>query len=195
MRALLLSGGVESSALAYWLRPDVCVTVDYGQRPAEGEVAAASAIAGALDLRHEVVRADLSSLGMGELAGAAASGLGQAAEFWAYRNQMLITLAGMRLLNEGLREVILGAVTTDMHADGKPPFVAAMDRLMSLQEGGVRVTAPAIRMTTQELLAVSGFPRELFGYTFSCHVARFACGQCGGCEKHRGAAASLRNAP
>ena len=27
---LLLSGGIDSSALAFWKRPQVCFTVDYG---------------------------------------------------------------------------------------------------------------------------------------------------------------------
>lgn len=42
MRALLLSGGLDSTAIAAWQRPDVCVTVDYGQRPARGELAAST---------------------------------------------------------------------------------------------------------------------------------------------------------
>ncbi|RUW76172.1 7-cyano-7-deazaguanine synthase, partial [Mesorhizobium sp. M1E.F.Ca.ET.063.01.1.1] len=32
MRMLLFSGGLDSSALAWWLRPELCVTINYGQR-------------------------------------------------------------------------------------------------------------------------------------------------------------------
>ena len=55
---------------------------------------------------------------------------------------------------------------------------------MISQEGQVRVSAPARKMKSVELLRVSGFPAELLGLTFSCHVHEYACGQCRGCEKH-----------
>jgi len=143
MKVLLLSGGLDSSALAFWKRPDVCLTVDYGQRPARGELAAAKALCGELDLRHETLSVDMKALGSGSLAGEAASDLGHAEEWWPYRNQMLITLAGMRFVNEGLREIMIGAVRTDVHADGKTRFIRGINQLMSLQEGHVAVSAPA----------------------------------------------------
>ena len=185
MRALLLSGGLDSAAIAAWQRPDVCLTVDYGQRPAKGEIAAAASVARELGLRHEVARVDLSALGLGPLAGRAASDLARAPEWWPYRNQMLVTLAGMRFVAEGLTEIMLGAIRTDVHADGRAPFLRTVDRLMHLQEGGVRVTAPARHLSALELVRRSGIPRSLLGATFSCHVMEYACGRCRGCEKHQ----------
>jgi len=38
MKAILLSGGLDSIALAYWLRPQIAVTIDYGQRPARAVI-------------------------------------------------------------------------------------------------------------------------------------------------------------
>jgi 7-cyano-7-deazaguanine synthase len=184
MTPLLFSGGLDSSAIAYWKRPEVCLTVDYGQRPARGEIAAAEAICAELGLRHETVKVDLRSLGSGSLAGKPTSELAQAEEWWPFRNQMLITLAGMRFVAEGLKEVMIGAVRTDVHADGKRPFLRAVDRLMSLQEGRVVVTAPASNLNPKKLLEVSGFPNSLLGLTFSCHMMEYPCGRCRGCEKH-----------
>jgi 7-cyano-7-deazaguanine synthase len=184
MKALLLSGGLDSSALAWWLRPDLCVTVDYGQRAAGGELASARAICDALGLRHEVVRSDLRALGTGTMADRPASADAAAPEFWPYRNQMLVTLAAMQFQPEGLREVWVGAVSTDLHADGKLAFFRALDRAMRIQEGHVRVKAPASGLTSPDLLRRSHFPRELVGLTFSCHVHEYACGQCNGCLKH-----------
>lgn len=192
MKALLFSGGVDSSALAFWLRPDVCLTVDYGHRPARGEVAAAKALCGELDLRHETLSVDLRALGSGSLAGKASSELGLAEEWWPYRNQMLVTLAGMRFLNEGLTQIIIGAVRTDVHADGRAPFIRGIDRLMSLQEGGVTVSAPARSMHPLKLLQVSGFPETLLGLTFSCHMMEYPCGQCRGCFKNLDTLARFR---
>lgn len=184
MKLLLLSGGLDSSALAYWKRPDICLTIDYGQRPAGGEIAAARAICDELGLRHDVLAVDMRALGSGSLAGKASSELGRAEEWWPYRNQMLITLAGMRFISEGLKEIMIGAVRTDVHADGKAPFLRSIDRLMSLQEGGVAVSAPARALHPYELLRRSEFPRSLLGLTFSCHVMEFPCGFCRGCTKH-----------
>ena len=184
MKLLLFSGGLDSSALAFWKRPDVCLTVDYGQRPARGEIAAAAAICNELGLRHEILTVDLRALGSGSLAGTAPSELSRAEEFWPYRNQMLITMAGMRFLSEGLKEIMIGAVRTDLHADGKVPFLRGINRVMSLQEGGVAVTAPGRALHPRRLLETSGFPRSLVGLTFSCHVMEYPCGRCRGCEKH-----------
>ncbi len=110
---------------------------------------------------------------------------GSAPEFWPYRNQMLVTLAAMLLQPEGLDEIIVGAVSTDRHADGRSSFFRALDRTMRLQEGSVRVSAPARKFSTVNLLQRSAFPKDLVGLTFSCHVHEYACGQCGGCLKHR----------
>lgn len=184
MRVLLHSGGVDSSAIAYWKRPEVCLTVDYGQTPAQGEIIAAASICKELGLRHEIVTVNLSSLGAGTLAGKPTPDIARAEEWWPYRNQMLITIAGMRFVVEGLKEVMIGALRTDVHADGKRPFLRTIHRLMSLQEGSVAVTAPAASLSGKKLLDVSGFPPVLLALTFSCHVLEYPCGRCRGCEKH-----------
>lgn len=184
MNVLLFSGGIDSSALAAWKRPDVALTIDYGQRPAKGEIAAATAIASELGVKHEVLKVDLPNLGIGLLAGRPPSKIGTAPEWWPYRNQMLITLAGMRFVSQGLKQIIFGAVAGDVHADGKRSFVKSMNALMRGQEGRVRVWAPAIAITPQQLLKRSNFPLELIGLTFSCHVMEYACGKCRGCQKH-----------
>jgi 7-cyano-7-deazaguanine synthase len=187
MRALLLSGGLDSAALAFWFRPDVCVTVDYGQKSAAGELAAAESICSELSLPHRVVDVDLSALGSGQMSGCGSpKGVDAAApEFWPYRNQMLVTLAGMLLQPDGLSEIIIGTVATDLHADGRRPFLRTLNRLMTLQEGNVAISAPASMMTSVTLLKRSGFPKRLVGVTFSCHLHHYACGQCRGCTKHR----------
>ncbi len=185
MKALLMSGGLDSAALAHWLRPEVCVTIDYGQIAAKGEIAASSALCTAMRLEHRRIAVDLSSLGSGSMADRPAVSGAAATEFWPYRNQMLVTLAAMMLMPQGVTEIMVGAVSTDRHADGKARFFRAMDRVLSVQEGGVRVTAPARHLSTPSLLRKSAFPYDLIGLTFSCHVHEFACGQCGGCLKHR----------
>ena len=185
MKALLMSGGLDSAALAWWLRPELCVTVDYGQRAAQGERAAATALCEAMSLDHRLIEADLSRLGSGTMGSRGTARGASAPEFWPYRNQMLVTLAGMLLQPEGVTEILVGSVLTDRHADGRIPFFRALDRVMRIQEGGLRVSAPARKYSSVTLLQLSGFPKDLLGLTFSCHVHQYACGQCGGCLKHR----------
>ena len=47
---LLLSGGMDSTALAAWKRPSACVTVDYGQQAAAAELKAATLVGELLGL-------------------------------------------------------------------------------------------------------------------------------------------------
>lgn len=185
--ALLLSGGMDSLALAWWKRPDLAITIDYGQRAAEGEIQASAQVCRELDIFHEVVRVDCSSLGSGDMAGVAADRAAPTSEWWPFRNQLLITLIGMRAVALDIQCLLIGTVRSDgeNHVDGTPRFVAAMDSLMSLQEGGLRVSAPAIALSTAELVRDAKVPPGLLSWAHSCHKANIACGDCRGCNKYR----------
>lgn len=185
--ALLLSGGMDSLALAWWKRPELAITIDYGQRAAEGEIQASAQVCRELDIPHEVVRVDCSSLGSGDMAGVAADTAAPTSEWWPFRNQLLITLIGMRAVARDIQCLLIGTVQSDgeNHVDGTPRFVAAMDSLMSLQEGGLRVSAPAIALSTAELVREAKVPPGLLSWAHSCHKANIACGDCRGCNKYR----------
>lgn len=187
MRALLLTGGLDSTALAWMLEIDRALFVDYGQRPARGEERAARAVAGAIGIPLDVRRVDLSAFGHGTMspAGTVLCGAGGTPEFWPYRNQMLVTLAAMAYAAEPLTEIVVGTVVgDDAHPDGRPEFIEDIDRIVSRQSG-VRVVAPALGMTTLELVRKAAVPRSVLGWTFSCHTGEWACGSCRGCNKHR----------
>jgi 7-cyano-7-deazaguanine synthase len=173
-------------ALAYWLRPKISYTIDYGQKPAEAEIRSSRAICKALKIRHDVIRVDCSSLGSGDLAGKRALNAAATSEWWPYRNQLLITLAASRAVGEGVTEIALGCLATDRsHVDGRAEFIRRMDRLLSLQEGHIRIIAPAIRLTAAGLVKKSGIPMKLLAWAHSCHRSNLACGNCRGCFKHR----------
>jgi 7-cyano-7-deazaguanine synthase len=102
-----------------------------------------------------------------------------------YRNQMLITLAAMTYAAELLTEILVGTVVgDDAHADGSREFVSTIDELVRLQSG-VRVSAPAIDVTTLQLVRKAAVPQSVLGWTFSCHTGEWACGSCRGCNKYR----------
>ncbi|MCI0147543.1 7-cyano-7-deazaguanine synthase [Paraburkholderia sediminicola] len=183
--ALLLSGGMDSIAIAYWKKPEVAITIAYGQSAAQAEVRAAGAVCEALGIEHHIIEADLRALGSGDMAGRAASELAPVSEWWPFRNQMLVTLAAMKAVALNVNSLLIGTLRTDgMHADGTPDFLAAMNAVLACQEGAITLAAPAIELSGAQLIKASGVPPDVLGWAHSCHVANEACGMCRGCAKH-----------
>lgn len=185
MKALLFSGGVDSTCVAVMTKPDVAVTIDYGQVCAPGELRSARHLANLIGIPHRVIRAPLGHLGRGEMAGQEnTESTNSVPDHWPFRNQMLMTVAAMALANCNLRELIVGTVVADsVHNDGTRSFLEAMECLLQTQLDNFRLSAPASRLTTYELVVKSGVSRDLLGWTFSCHRGEFACGLCRGCNK------------
>lgn len=195
-RALLLSGGMDSTALAFSLRPELAITIDYGQLPAAAEIRASEAVCSALKIEHLIITADLNALGSGDLSGQAPLDSAPASEWWPFRNQMLITLAAMACAGKNISSLAIGALVTDgFHSDGTEEFVNAMSHLLGVQEGALQLEAPAIQMTAAELVLTSGIPADILAWSHSCHVSEFACGFCRGCRKHYETYAELGLAP
>ncbi len=182
--AILLSGGVDSTALAFWKKPNLAFTIDYGQASAKGEIRAATQIAAELGIAHEIIEIDCAALGSGDLAGKPPLTSAPAPEWWPYRNQFLITVAAMKAMPLGVGTLLVGSVKSDFfHSDGRPEFYERMDHILSIQEGALRVEAPGLAFTAVELVRCSKIPDSILGWTHSCHKAEFACGACRGCWK------------
>lgn len=184
--AILLSGGVDSTALAFWRRPTLAITIDYGQASAKGEIRAAKQIARELSITHDVLQIDCTALGSGDLAGRPAVAAAPAPEWWPYRNQLLITLAAMKAMPLEITTLLVGSVKSDsFHTDGRAEFYEQIDHLLAMQEGCLRVEAPAISYTAAELVKHSQIPQSILRWTHSCHKADYACGACRGCWKRQ----------
>ena len=182
---LLLSGGIDSVAVAAWKRPTVCITFDYGQLAAKAEIRSSEQVCRELELQHEVFEVKIGKLGSGDLAGGPQSKYSSNSEFWPFRNQYIITTTAMFAIKQDIEKVIIGTVQADnRHKDGTQEFIESIDKLLALQEGGVRLIAPALQMTSEELIRVSKIPLEVLAWAHSCHVGEFACGNCSGCIKH-----------
>lgn len=190
---LLLSGGMDSIAIACWKRPQWAVTIDYGQKAAAAERLAATQVCRELGIEHDVITVDCSSLGSGDMAHKAVDVRGSTSDWWPYRNQLLITLASMRAIASEVQTLYIGTVKSDgeSHRDGALEFVTRMDGLMQFQEGGLRVIAPAIEYTTAELIRMANVPAGLLAWSHSCHKANTACGDCRGCNKYLATYAEL----
>jgi 7-cyano-7-deazaguanine synthase len=183
---LLLSGGMDSIAIAWWKRPQWAVTIDYGQKAATAEKIAAAQICKELDIAHEIITVDCSALGSGDMVHSPPDAQATTSDWWPYRNQLLITLACMRAITREVQVLYIGTVRSDgeSHRDGSSEFVARIDGLMAYQEGGLRVVAPAIEHTTAQLVKTAGVPPGLLAWAHSCHKADIACGNCRGCNKY-----------
>jgi 7-cyano-7-deazaguanine synthase len=193
-RLLLLSGGLDSAALAAWHRPEFGLFIDYGQRPRKAEARAAGAVAEELGIRLATVKLGLSELGGGLLHGdSAAADAWPSPEWWPYRNQFLVSAAAAWAIKhipgavDGSTSVDIetGTVASDgaRHADGTSGFYDALDALLRLQEGSVGVSAPAIGMSSADLLIESQAEKSVLGWTHSCHRGDIPCGECPGCYK------------
>jgi 7-cyano-7-deazaguanine synthase len=188
---------MDSIAIAYWLRPQTALTIDYGQRPADAEIRAASAVCEELKIDHHVIDVrSLGQLGSGDLSNSPRLSVAPVSEWWPFRNQMLITIAAIQAVSIGIEELLIGCLKTDgFHVDGSQEFVKKMDALLRFQEGGLRLLAPAIHLNAAELIKESSVPPTLLAWAHSCHVANAACGLCRGCEKHYMTLKQVGNAP
>lgn len=185
-KALLLSGGIDSIALAYWQKPEIAFTLNYGQTPAATELRVSALIAEKLGIKHYVINIDCSSLGSGDLINQQALNVSPSSEWWPFRNQLLITLACMKGISLGVTELMTASVKSDgFHKDGTLEFYTLINSLMKYQEGNIRITAPAINLTSSELVKKSGVPDSLLYWAHSCHKSNTACGKCRGCNKYR----------
>lgn len=191
---LLLSGGMDSLCIAWWKRPDVAITIDYGQLSAEAEIAASGVICKRLDIEHHVIRVDCRALGSGDMAGEQPDPHAPASDWWPYRNQLLVTLAAKRAIALDVTHMWLGTVQSDgSHRDGTREFIDALSKLLSLQEGGIVVDAPAIHLSTVELVRLSGVTQGQLAWAHSCHKSNVACGKCRGCNKYFDVLRELEN--
>lgn len=182
---LLLSGGMDSICLAWWKRPNMAITIDYGQLSATGEIDSAKAICELLDIDHHVLKIDCRSIGSGDMAGQNANKYAPKSDWWPYRNQLLATLAAMKAIAYDVTHIWFGTVKSDSyHQDGRPEFFYSLSSLISIQEAGLIVEAPAIEYSTQELIKISGIPKDYLAYAHSCHTSIVACGVCRGCNKY-----------
>ena len=184
-KAILLSGGLDSIALSYLLRPEIAFTIDYGQRPAKKEIAVSKEVCKIIGIQHEIIIVDCKHLGSGDLSNEKSLTISPSTEWWPYRNQLLITIACMKGISMNVNELILGSVKTDgFHKDGTKEFYNKVNDLVSYQEGNINVSSPAITLSTVELINSSKIPMDILLWAHSCHTSNNSCGICPGCLKH-----------
>jgi len=183
-KAVLLSGGVDSICLAYGIKPEIAYTIDYGQIVAEREIYVSKYICNELDIEHKVIKVDCKHLGSGSLANSKSSHISPSKEWWPFRNQLLVTLASMKSVNDSVSEIFLASVKSDnFHKDGTKNFYELINNLLSYQEGEIKVKCPTLEYFSHELALKYNVPERLITMAHSCHISNLACGKCSGCIK------------
>lgn len=188
MTGILLSGGLDSVALAYWKKPDVAFTINYGQNAAKAEIQASKKICKDLGIQHIIITVDLSEIGSGDLLGQSQCSLAPKSDWWPYRNQLLLTIVCAYIISNNLLidKLLFGTVQNDAyHKDGTENFFDTFNAMLSIQEGDITLMAPAIHLSSVELIQTSGIPLEKLSWAHSCHKSNYACGRCRGCFKHQ----------
>nr|AGU11099.1 ExsB [uncultured organism] len=183
-KAILLSGGIDSICLIYGLNPDIAYTIDYGQIVAEREIYVSKFICKELGIIHKIIKVDCRDLGAGTLANSDNLSVSPSEEWWPFRNQLLITLASMQGIKDGISELYLASVKSDnFHKDGTKIFYNLTNELVSFQEGGIKVFCPTLDYYSHELVNKYKVPLKLLSIAHSCHTSNIACGRCSGCIK------------
>jgi 7-cyano-7-deazaguanine synthase len=194
---LLLSGGMDSTTLLWWMRArDIetihTVGIDYGQRHRiELEFSAVlSKQGGGTD--HRVIELDMTQIGGSPLTSdglnvpTAAAGR-QIDTVVPYRNMLFVTAAAAYGETIGVSDLFISPVKDDYSAyrDCRRAFYDALETALSLgatREAQVRIHTPFVECPKTEVIAEGlrlGVP---YGQTHTCYNGtRPACGRCDAC--------------
>jgi|LGOV01.1.fsa_nt_gb 7-cyano-7-deazaguanine synthase len=175
--ALLLSGGIESTILAYEYKPDIAITIDYGQPSASSEIKSSKYVCSVLKIKHIVLNFDIYK---------GTQNLKSGVQEWIpFRNQFLITLTLMTLVEYNIHEILIGTVKTDqIHPDGRIEFINKINSLLLLEDYTIKVVAPFIEFTSEDLLVQTKIPLRLLAIVHSCTSSSIACNTCNSCKKY-----------
>lgn len=215
MKAIsLLSGGLDS-VVATWLAARemevaLALTCDYGQRAAQCEIWAASQVAGALGVPHQVVSLPWLKAVAGDaltnperaLPTPTASDLdsdaaeASAAAVWVpNRNGLMVNVAAVYADALDCEAIIAGfnAEEGATFPDNTPEFVEAAERFLSFStRRHCRLVSPTLHLTKPEIVRrglETGAPLDL---VWSCYESGpEPCGVCESCLRSRRAFAKV----
>jgi len=197
---VVLSGGMDSSVLAYWSKDQgdqvVAITVLYGQRHVK-ELDAARVICDRLGIKHEV--ADLG--GAAQLfAGSALTGTGEVPHghyadesmkktVVPNRNMVLLSLGIALAVREKAQRVLYGAHSGDhaIYPDCRPEYFRAMGQAaMRCDWEPIHLEAPFMDRDKAAIASLGNMLKVPFQETWSCYEGgELHCGKCGTCVERR----------
>jgi 7-cyano-7-deazaguanine synthase len=195
---LLLSGGLDSSSLLFWMKAEgilpVSLFVDYGQPTSSAEWAAARAVSSTagvpepLFLRTDRVFPEVTSLVPDHRTTEAKP------EYFPSRNLFLIALASMYAHQLQVTRIMIGIIagTSQMFPDTSQEFIHAANKVIVIEHPHITLEAPFATRRKRDILGEalrSGLPFQL---TYSCNFnASSHCWGCASCRDRWDAISSL----
>ena len=201
MAVCLLSGGMDSSTLAYLAKSEgyeiLALHLNYGQRTEEKERACAKKIAGLLGAQ------DFLEVDVGYFALFGASSLTDPAiavegfdparahipnTYVPFRNANLLAIATSYAESKNADAIFIGVQSLDYsgYPDCRPQFIDAFQRVIDLgtkDTTHIALNTPFITMTKTEILKLGLALGVPYNYTWSCYRNQDkACGTCGSCH-------------
>lgn len=196
--ALLLSGGMDSTTLLWWLKEQHpgeihAISIDYHQRH-RVELACAAHLATLAGVAHKVIELDLTTIGGSPLTDSrvdlpAALDRRQIATVVPFRNQLFVTLTAAYAETQGIQDLYIAPVKDDYAAyrDCRRPFYDSLEQTLRLGatcDIPFRIHTPFIDRWKSEVVALGlqlGVP---YAHTHTCYAGqRPACGRCDACSE------------
>lgn len=203
---LILSGGLDSSTLGYWLKANgynelVCITYNYGQRQVL-ELAAAKKIAATLNAQHHII--DLTFM-QKFLTTSSLTNHDIAVPHGEYnkenmqvtvvpnRNTMLLSFAWTIACNEQADILAYGAHGGDhyIYPDTRPDYFNALNLALRLgtedsRKINLHLVAPFIHLKKAEIIKIGHELNVPFADTWTCYEGgNTHCGLCGSCQNRK----------
>jgi 7-cyano-7-deazaguanine synthase len=201
----VVSGGLDSTTMAYWLRAQgyaiAAISFDYGQRHRR-ELAFAEQMAADLDASWTLI--DLHAAGLTSiLSGSALTDDSVTVPDGHYadesmkitvvpnRNAIMLSIASALAVTREAGAVAFGAHTGDhfIYPDCRPEFVRAFERMVNVAVEGlasIEILAPFLSMTKADVVKLGDELRVPFERTWSCYKGgALHCGTCGTCFERR----------
>lgn len=195
----LISGGLDSCVSAAIAREQgyelYALTVDYGQRN-QNEIESAKQVANSLGVtEHKIIKADLRIFGTSALTddidvpeGTDRQGI--PLTYVPARNTIFLSYALAYAEATASDAIFIGVNTVDYsgYPDCRPEYIKAFQRVAILGtkrgvEGNpIRVKAPVIEMSKDQIVARGTELKAPLQYTWSCYrEGEKACGRCASC--------------
>lgn len=198
---LILSGGMDSATMLYWLRyvgkKVDCLGVDYGQKHGR-ELSYAEALCGKVGVSFRV--ADLRALrpilaGSSQTDDSVPVPEGHYAEesmkltVVPNRNMIMLAVAAGYAISLKADSVAYAAHAGDhaIYPDCRPEFADALGKALALCDWSqVRLDRPFLGMTKSQIVEIGAKLGVPFQDTWSCYNGRdLHCGKCGTCTERR----------
>lgn len=184
---LLLSGGLDSASLLFWLlKRDwhvFALHVDYGQVTEPSEWTAAQTVSKLATAPTPVILSvpEITNLVDGTLVEKRSRGI---SEYFPSRNLLLLTIATIYAYRLDVTTVMLGLVagTSSLFPDTSPAFISSVENTFRTEHSAIELITPLIEQDKMQIVVDAmecGLQPEL---TFSCNsMAQRHCWQCSSC--------------